>query len=57
MLKFFTTPKGVSIAINSDAVLYVEDNENGCLIRMGQTITEMVIEPYLEVVARLNEKK
>lgn len=57
MLKFFTTPKGVSIAINSDSVLYVEDNENGCLIRLGQTITEMVTEPYLEVVARLNEKK
>ncbi len=57
MLKLFTTPKGVSIAINTDAVLYVEDNENGCLIRLGQNVTEMVTEPYLEVVARLNEKR
>jgi len=57
MLKLFTTPKGVSIAINTDAVLYVEDNENGCLIRLGQNVTEMVTEPSLEVIARLNEKK
>ena len=56
MLKLFTTPKGVSIAINPDLVICVVDDENGCMIKF-ESGTQMVSDPYLEVIAKLNEKK
>lgn len=55
MLKLFTNPKGQSIAINPDNVLMVAEEENGTSIRLPYG-TQLVAEPYLEVVARLNEK-
>lgn len=54
MLKLFTNPRGQSIAINPDNVLMVTEEDNGTSIRLVSG-TQVVAEPYLEVVALLNE--
>jgi|LakMenEpi03Aug12_release.lakeMendotaPanAssembly.Ray.scaffolds.fasta_scaffold3954160_2 hypothetical protein len=58
MLKLFTLPRGGSIAVNPDQVLYVTEDPLG----LGSMIkfeddSQLVTEGYLETIARLNEKK
>ena len=56
MLKMFTSPKGGSIAVNPDLVIMVTEEDNGTMLKFSIG-SQLVSEPYLEVIARLNEKK
>ncbi len=56
MLKLFTLPRGNSIAINPDQVLYVTEDPDGSIIKFEDD-SQMVTERYLETIARLNERK
>lgn len=56
MLKTFTLPRGGSIAINPDQVLYVIEDPQGSMIKFDDD-SQLVTESYSETIARLNEKK
>ena len=56
MLKIFTLPRGGSIAINTDQVLYVIEDQYGSMIKFDDD-SQLVTESYLETITRLNEKK
>jgi hypothetical protein len=58
MFKFFTDKEtNQSIAINSNRVDYVRDHNLGTKIIFSDRSYLVVSDPYLETVARLNEKK
>jgi hypothetical protein len=58
MFKFFTDKEtNQSIAINSNRVDYVRDHNLGTKIIFSDRSYLVVNDPYLETVARLNEKK
>ena len=56
MVKLFTNPRGETVAVNPDMVIMVTEEVNGSTIKFS-TGNQLVSEPFLEVVARLNEKK
>jgi len=56
MVKLFTNPKGQSIAVNPDLVIMVTEEDNGTMLKFSIG-SQLVTESFLEVIARLNEKK
>ena len=55
MLKHFQLLKGGTVAINPSHVMLVMDSANHTQVIMADGGTTQLREPYLEVVARLNE--
>jgi hypothetical protein len=53
--EFFTRPDGKSISINTDYIISVIENGDGVLLNLA-TGSQTVTEPYLETIARLNQK-
>lgn len=56
MVKLFTNPKGQSIAVNPDLVIMVIEEDNGTMLKFSIG-SQLVTESYLDVIAKLNEKK
>ena len=56
MVKMFTNPRGETIAVNPELVIMVTEETNGSIIEFASG-KQLVSETFLEVVARLNEKK
>jgi hypothetical protein len=56
MVKLFTNPRGETIAVNPELVIMVTEETNGSIIEFASG-KQLVAEPFLEVVAKLNEKK
>ena len=57
MVKLFTNPRGETIAVNPELVIIVTEEPNGASIKFHGGGTQIVSESFLEVVAKLNEKK
>jgi hypothetical protein len=56
MVKLFTNPKGQSIAVNPELVIMVTEEDNGTMLKFSIG-SQLVTENFLDVIARLNEKK
>ena len=56
MVKMFTNPKGQTIAVNPELVIMVTEEDSGTMLKFSIG-SQLVTETFVEVIARLNEKK